>query len=77
MVARPITINRAPVLTIWAAVVARRLGFDQDEALTLGKAVAALNAQAKGRRLGIFKPHAEKAIPVRDRSRRRSAAPPR
>lgn len=55
-----ISINRAPVLTLWAAVVARRLGFDRDEALTLGKAVAGLNAQAKGRRLGIFKPHEQK-----------------
>ena len=41
-----ISINRAPVLTLWAAVVAKRLGFDHDEALTLGKAVAGLNAQA-------------------------------
>jgi hypothetical protein len=53
-----------PVLTLWAAVVARRLGFAEDEALTLGKAVAGLNAQAKGRRLGIFKPHEEKAKKV-------------
>jgi hypothetical protein len=51
-----VTVNRAPVLTLWAAVVAERLGFDADVALTLGKAVAGLNAQAKGRRLGIFKP---------------------
>lgn len=50
----PITINRAPVLTLWAAVVAERLGFDRDEALTLGRAVAGLNAQSKGRRLGIY-----------------------
>lgn len=49
-----ITINRAPVLTLWAAVVAERLGFDADEAATLGRAVAGLNAQSKGRRLGIF-----------------------
>jgi hypothetical protein len=54
--ARTIQINRAPVLTLWAAVVAERLGFDEDEALSLGKALAGLNAQAKGRRLGIFKP---------------------
>jgi hypothetical protein len=53
-----VTINRAPVLTLWAAVVAERLGFDADAALTLGKVLAGLNAQAKGRRLGIFKPPA-------------------
>jgi len=51
-----ILINRAPVLTLWATTVAERLGFDRDEALSLGKAVAGLNAQSKGRRLGIYKP---------------------
>ena len=51
-----ISINRAPVLTLWAAVVAERLGFERDEALTLGKAVAGLTAQSKGQRLGIFTP---------------------
>ena len=49
-----IEINRAPVLTLWAAVVAERAGFDWETALTLGKAVAGLNAQAKGRSLGIY-----------------------
>src|SRR5262245_46823082 len=67
MKTRTISINRAPVLTLWAAVVAQRLGFDEDEALTLGKALAGLNAQSKGRRLGIFKPHEEKAKKARDR----------
>jgi hypothetical protein len=51
-----ITVNRAPVLTLWAAVVAERLGFDWHEALTLGRVVAGLNAYAKGRALGIFHP---------------------
>lgn len=51
-----VVINRAPVLTLWAMVVAERLGFSAEEALTLGKAVAGLNAQAKGRSLGIFRP---------------------
>lgn len=55
-----VKINRAPVLTLWAAVVAERLGYGRDEALTFGKAVAGLNAQSKGRRLGIFKPGHEK-----------------
>jgi hypothetical protein len=49
-----ISINRAPVLTLWAAVVAERFGYDADEALSLAKAVAGLNAQAKGRSLGIL-----------------------
>jgi len=51
-----LTINRAPVLTLWAAVVAERLGFSHDEALTLGKAVAGLNAYSKGKALGLFAP---------------------
>jgi hypothetical protein len=54
-----ITINRAPFLTLWASVVARRLGYDEDEALTLGRAVAGLTAQSKGRRLGIYTPRSE------------------
>ena len=49
-------INRAPVLTLWAAVVAQRLGFAWEEALTLGRAVAGLNAYAKGKALGLFTP---------------------
>ena len=49
-----VMMNRAPVLTLWATVVAERLGYDRDAALTLGKAVAGLNAQSKGRMLGIF-----------------------
>jgi hypothetical protein len=50
-----IEINRAPVMALWALVVAERLGFNHDEALTLAKAVAGLNAQSKGQRLGIYK----------------------
>jgi hypothetical protein len=49
-----ITINRAPVLTLWAVVVAERLGYDRDAALALGQGVAGLNAHSKGRRLGII-----------------------
>jgi hypothetical protein len=56
-----IIVNRAPVLTLWASVVAERLGFDAAAALTLGKAVAGLTAQSKGRHLGIFK--APEAVP--------------
>lgn len=51
-----VKVNRAPVLTLWAAVVAQRLGHSEAESLTLGKALAGLNAQSKGRRLGIYAP---------------------
>jgi hypothetical protein len=57
---RTITITRAPVLTLWASVVARRLGFTRAEALTLGRAVAGLN-YAKGVSLGLITP-SHKAI---------------
>ena len=59
MANKKIKINRAPVLTLWAAVVAERLGYNKSEALTLGKAVAGLNAQSKGRRLGIYEEKTE------------------
>jgi hypothetical protein len=65
---RIVSINRAPVLTLWAAVVAERLGFDPAEALTLGKAVAGLNAYSKGVRLGIYQP-----TPASVREKRKSA----
>jgi hypothetical protein len=51
-----IVVNRAPFLTLWASVVARRLGYEEDEALTLGRAVAGQTAAAKGKRLGILEP---------------------
>ena len=52
--AKKIKINRAPVMTLWATIVAERLGHNHNTALTLGKAVAGLNAQSKGQRLGIY-----------------------
>jgi hypothetical protein len=61
MARNKITINRAAVLTLWAAIVAERLGHSQQEALTLGRAVAGLNAQSKGRRLGIYEEKKEEA----------------
>ena len=64
-----ILINRAPVLTLWAAVVAERLGFNRDEALSLGKALAGLNAQSKGRRLGIFKPNPKELKKAQEQKR--------
>ena len=69
MAEKMIKINRAPVLTLWGVVVAQRLGFKREEALTLGRAVAGLNAQSKGKRLGIFNPVEEKTEEVRTRTR--------
>lgn len=66
---RIIQINRAPVLTLWAAVVAERLGFDAAEALTLGRALAGLNAQAKGVHLGLFEPTPQEVKAARQAAR--------
>jgi hypothetical protein len=68
MAAKSIKINRAPVLTLWATIVAERLGHTPETALTLGRAVAGLNAQSKARRLGMVeekKPEPEQKPPVR------------
>ena len=65
-----VSVNRAPVLTLWAAVVAEQLGFSRDEALTMGRVVAGLNAYAKGRSLGIFKP-----VPEQVKRERKRAVP--
>jgi hypothetical protein len=69
MTQNKILINRAPVLTLWASVVAERLGFKHDEALSLGKALAGLNEQSKGQRLGIFKPTPKELKKFREHER--------
>jgi hypothetical protein len=63
---KTIEINRAPVMTLWAVVVAERLGHPHDEALTLGRAVAGLNAYSKAKAIGLIsgaekEPREEKA----------------
>jgi hypothetical protein len=70
---KTITINRAPVLTLWASVVAERLGFNRDTALTLGRAVAGLNAYSKGVSLGLFEP-SSKAVDDHLKKAKRGAA---
>ena len=47
-----ILVNRAPVLTLWAAIIAERLGHPADTALTLGRAVAGSAARVKARAIG-------------------------
>jgi hypothetical protein len=57
------------VLTLWAAIVAERLGYSRDEALTLGRAVAGMNAQSKAVHLGLREP-----TPPGERAKKRAAA---
>lgn len=49
-----VKINRAPVLTLWVAVVAERQGFSKEAGLTFGKAISGMLAQSKGRSIGVF-----------------------
>lgn len=68
--AAPIRVNRAPVLTLWATIVAERLGYPTDTALTLGRFVAGSSARAKARSLGI----AEETQEATERRERAAAA---
>jgi hypothetical protein len=58
--AKTILINRAPVLTLWAAIVAERLGHSRDAALTYGRVVAGLNAASKAKGLGLAEERSER-----------------
>jgi hypothetical protein len=69
MTTEKVKINRAPVMTLWSAVVAERLGYDPQAALTLGRAVSGLNAQSKGRRLGIFEPSSDREKRAAEKAR--------
>ena len=48
-----VRVDRTPVLTLWAAIVAERLGHDSDAAITLGRAVAGSGARVKARAIGL------------------------
>ncbi|KAM0751778.1 hypothetical protein T439DRAFT_324970 [Meredithblackwellia eburnea MCA 4105] len=47
-------VNRAPVMTAWATVVAERLGFRRQEALSIAQVYTELNANSKGVSIGIM-----------------------
>lgn len=65
-----IKINRAPILTLWATVVAEREGYSRETALTIGKWIAGHFAQAKGRSLGMYEA-ADEETKERRREQRR------
>lgn len=50
-----ISINRAPVLNLWATVVAELLGYKKGEALSLAKALTGQTAAHHAEELGIAK----------------------
>ncbi|KAG8885860.1 hypothetical protein FRB97_009022 [Tulasnella sp. 331] len=47
-------VNRAPVMTAWATIVAERLGFKREEALSIASVYTELNATSKGISIGVF-----------------------
>jgi hypothetical protein len=73
----PIAVNRAPLLTLWATIVAERLGYPPETALTLDRAVCSASARTKARRLGITdeaqdaaERRAAAGLPIRGRNSR-------
>jgi hypothetical protein len=65
-----VRVNRTPVLTVWAAVVAEVLGFEHGEALRLGRAVAGLNAYLNEISLGLFQPTSQEVKEPRRKMRK-------
>ncbi len=49
-----IDINRAPVLTLWASVVAEREGYTSESALTFGKYIAGGGCCSKDRVSALY-----------------------
>ncbi|KAH9977767.1 hypothetical protein BGW80DRAFT_1435486 [Lactifluus volemus] len=47
-------VNRAPIMMAWACVVAERLGFSREEALSIASVYTEMNAISKGVSLGIY-----------------------
>jgi hypothetical protein len=50
----PIQVNRAPVLALWATIVAEALGHPPDTALTLGRYVTSSSARIKAKSIGMM-----------------------
>ncbi|KAJ7908275.1 hypothetical protein B0H13DRAFT_2016861 [Mycena leptocephala] len=48
-------VNRAPLMTAWSTLVAERLGFQREEALSIASVYTEMNALAKGVSMGIYK----------------------
>ncbi|KAJ7276479.1 hypothetical protein B0H12DRAFT_24606 [Mycena haematopus] len=49
-------VNRAPLMTAWSTLVAERLGFQREEALSIASVYTEMNAVSKGISMGIYKP---------------------
>jgi len=69
-----VEVNRAPVLTLWMAVVLERLGVPKAAALGAGKVIAARCAIAKGRALGLLSEPVAREAPLVGKNRTATAA---
>ncbi|KAI0773438.1 hypothetical protein BC629DRAFT_1291076 [Irpex lacteus] len=47
-------VNRAPIMTAWSFIVAERLGFSREEALSIASVYTEMNAISKGVSIGIY-----------------------
>ncbi|KAH7887672.1 hypothetical protein F5I97DRAFT_1935756 [Phlebopus sp. FC_14] len=55
-------INRAPLMTAWATIVAERQGFEREEALSIASVYTEMNAVSKGVSLGLIDEGRKKEI---------------
>ncbi|GLB33886.1 hypothetical protein LshimejAT787_0107700 [Lyophyllum shimeji] len=55
-------VNRAPLMMAWATVVAERLGFRREEALSIASVYTEMNAVMKGVSLGIYESGKERGM---------------
>ncbi|KAK0468267.1 uncharacterized protein EV420DRAFT_1260153 [Desarmillaria tabescens] len=62
LIKKSTVINRAPLMTAWAMVVAERLGFRREEALSIASVYTEMNALSKGVSLGIYKDGKQKGL---------------
>lgn len=47
-------VNRAPIMTAWSFIVAERLGFQREEALSIASVYTEMNAISKGVSIGLY-----------------------
>ncbi|GJE84210.1 hypothetical protein PsYK624_002860 [Phanerochaete sordida] len=57
-----VVINRAPIMMAWASVVAERLGFQREEALSIASVYTEMNAISKGVSIGLYDAAKQKGV---------------
>ncbi|TFK29406.1 hypothetical protein FA15DRAFT_664356 [Coprinopsis marcescibilis] len=59
-----VVINRAPVMTAWAAVVAEHLNFKREEALSIASVYTEMNAISRGAAIGKYDKSQDRSMAV-------------